>query len=787
MPVLRKRESVQVQQGPTGVIKSRQNVALNNVWAMSDLMAEEAAKYGRLMGQEAEDKAIGLARSAVFSQDQNGTPQMPDDPTKTWGRIAQRVYTDNVEARYADRLAVSVKAHVEAAKNEFPYDLEQFQAAVNGRLDGMQGSVPDQYSGLFQDIVADMKTTAGAQIGRSQGAMMDQQQSETALGQNDNVSQQLIQLIQSGEMEAASAVLGDQVAHINAYPRHILSDGQKNAMISDLVVSTGTQRLIMDQNVAAMNQGQLAVLIADLNTNNPDVMEYFTMPNDQVPTEQMLRQAASKLNAFYATANGRTSAESTFNHMKKYATGRADDNQTSRNIGDMVVADQIGLVDPETGMRRAMNYTDWTTMSPEDLAHSIQTVKSAGIFPTSLHELFKQIEHGAISDETSLNGAYDTWMALRLAPNRAGDVRDMTVNLGENTKRLFTLASALVDNGSAGDTPLEEAATLISSLAGQEWTDLALAQALTRADTADNWLFNGERVQPENARKAMEARVMEVLSQGGNAFDGVDPAPQEIKEAQMLYETFLRLGESEEDVISMINQSLEGRWAETDVMLGVARSAFDPDTRYGAPQSKSAMESLEWFGRQIGGEVVGAAEGFRTLYSEVLSLGFEDRETDWGADLLQAEPWEFAADKLIRDELLANVDAETYEEMWEAMGYREGEGSRSSPLRAGEHYKLVPDSSGTRDNPVYRVFMLDGTTNRMTEVTGGWRLDLRPAMDEMEANFASYHENMARLRESVSANPPASIEDFHELIKQFGLDPNGSLSAYDYQRERAGY
>jgi len=399
------------------------------------------------------------------------------------------------------------------------------------------------------------------------------------------------------------------------------------------------------------------------------------------------------------------------------------------------------------------------------------------------------VERGSITDEESLEQAYDIWVALKEAPNRAGERRDMTVKFGgDNTRRIFTLATALVDNGSHGDTPLQEAAGLISSLSGQEWTDLTLATAMRR--------ITGDDVSEDDARSVMSSRVIKKLSEGDHAFNGVDPADEEIAEAEMLYETFIRLGESEKDVLNMVDQSLEGRWAETDVMLGVSRSAYDPNIRYAAPQAVSARESFGNFFDALGGGILKEAELTNTLISEMFTLGFFKGETDWGADALLAAPWEFAADSLIREHFENNMSEEDQTDFWSTMGYTGqaidgtgqlvdvGDGTRKSPLRAGEHYKLIPDTAGSTDRPLYRVFVMNAQSNRMTEVPD-FRLDLRPAMAQMQKNFNDFNENMARLKQEVAKNAPASVEDFLKLAEKFGIR-EGYTTPSDLIREGYG-
>jgi len=789
MPVLRKRETVQAQSGQSGVIRPRGNQAAMQLgWQASDMMAQEAAKFGRLMGQETEEKAVGLARNAVFSMDENGVPQMPDNPTGDWGRIGRRAYKDNVERRYADRLAVSVKAQVEAAKTENPYDLDAFMANVNDRLDGMQGSVPENFGGLFNDIVADMKTTAGAAIGRAQGQLHDANQTGVQQGFNDSVISQIGQLIQAGDEDsllAAEAVISDQFRHIANQPDHILSPAQKIAMTQELVVSSGAQRMIAGEDVRGMTPGQLATLIADVNTMNPDLMEYFTMPDGTMATEGMMRQVAGRLNTFYAQANAAEGARGTINDMTAIMEGRATETEKTRTAQDLLIADRAGIVG-EDGTRAAVTWDTWLNMTPEQMARSIETVKTAGFLPASLKQLDLMIQRGSLDTETSLQGAYDLFRALKAAPNLAGEVRDMTGDFSDHTKQIFGLASALVNDGSAGDTPLEEASRRVRTMNEQEWTDVDTAFMMNEYN--DGFFSNGEQVTAENARSYMNRRVVSRLSEGGYAFDGVDPSPQEIKEAQMLYETFMRTaGVDEDGVLDMVTQSMEGRWTDTEAMLGVERSAYAPEVRYAAPAAKSGLETFSNIGRMIGGGAVEGAEAFREAYTSILSLGFDDRETDWGSDLMQAEPWEILADGQIRDALQGASNAE---DIWAAMGYRQGEGTRGSPLRAGEHYKLVPDGSGSVNAPVYRVFMMDKQRGQMVELEGNFRLDLRDGMAEIENNFSAFAENGAKLREEVirrqQNGETISIDMFNDLAEQYMGVRGETPSARDMALEATG-
>jgi len=771
MPVRRKREYVETKTGPTGVVRGASNAnAVQAGFAMSDMMAKEAARFARMMGEEAEEKAVALARNAVFTQDENGTPQFDEKAAEDFGRIGQRAFTSTIQRRYADRLANSVKAHVESAKIENPYDLEAFTKNVNDRLGKMAESVPGEYQGLFADLTSDMKTTAGAQIGRNQGRAMDQEQAMNVVSLTDKAIADAGEAFELGDYEGAQLLFEEHRNYILNQPTNVLSAQEKKQEIDRLTAEFAAKRIDADLDLETVTPAQLSTLMEGLQTGDNELREkFFEVAPGQYASDDVMRKTAARLNAYWQTANQRMSKAGNIEDLTILANGGMDDTSKHRDQTDLLVAQAAQITDPETGARRAMTPLDWMSMDDEQLSMAMTTMKNAGMPSTSLVQAFQMAANGTLESD-QMEALLPVFSMLKMAPNLSGKVRDLTGKLGEEATRIFTLAEALTGNGGEHSYPVTEAMNLIQGLDDQEWSDENLMYVLN--EQKEMFDFGDHVDNPDRARPEMRRRVM------NEVFDGIDPTKAEIGEAMRLYETFLRLETKRDDAAELTQRAMEERWTEDEqgVMMGVRRSALHPDVRYKAPGADNLGQVIE---SGLKGLVADAAEPFErmteyanrfaTMFMPMMGLGYDAR-VDWGLDWWQAETWEIVADQKLRKMLNENP------EMWERVDVprRGSDGKLASPLRAGEHYKLVPDGTGSESQPVYRVFII-GPRGVRTELPE--RLDMREDFAEMHRKRAEAQETYARLLEKFNKgeidfeefwekNPEGSVPDFNEWFPE---------------------
>jgi len=568
MPVTRVRERVQTggRAAPSG--RPADTSPLTGVLEQNgQMMARLAADYGQIMAQTAAEEGEALAKAAVFSTGPNGLPQLPEDLEGRMGRIASRVYNQNIEQHYTHALQTAIRAQIRDAENANMYDPEAFQRDVEDRIAGMAMDLPDEYAGVFDRLVEGEMVDAGLSIGRRVAQVADATQTSQIPVMTDNWRDRALDAVWAGNDDVART-MAESLDFIFDAQDHILTPGQKEELARGLWAEVGAARLIRDLDlVNSDDPAEIASLIERLNSGrDPELMKYFEDPRTGEPSYEMAAVAADRLGQYLSASNQRATAirqrDQTAADMTLMVQGVTTKSKERQATLDLIYANDIGL--EADGQRRPMQWQDWFGLNADQRHRLVRRTKDVGYLSTSLEQAFRRLDTYRDSDEAA--DLFLLYRDLKEGPNNRGEVRDMTGDLPERVQQVMELASALHGFGGVASESIGEAFRLMDGLEGQDWGDEQLADLLNR----------------KNREWGRDTRITEETAQGelrrliGTNMSDIEMGERQMGMATTLLETWLRTDNSLEDSLAMTRAAMEGRFSESGAMLGVERSEYAP-------------------------------------------------------------------------------------------------------------------------------------------------------------------------------------------------------------------
>lgn len=762
MPVI--RQPIQVrdtrQMRP---VQSPVNQMGNVLGQQADYLGQKAAQYGRMLSAEAEDKARAWANRAIFTEDENGVPQMPEDITIGMGTAAQNAYQASMADHMAHRLQVAVKNKVNEAKNANMDDLDAFAAQANTSIAKMQESLPPEFGGAFQSIVTEAMVSAQYEIGRSQ-AILERETTKAEIPEMLRTYRQTLgDLILSGADDASVQMhlLGD-IQWIQGQPDNIMSPLQKQKHIGDLLFTAGSKRAQMDFDVENMTVNQLTSLIAALKMPNSEqskkLGEYFQRFDalrDRVGLQPWAEGARGDkiydddLGARFAAAlqsgplqlayqrdratNEAAVREARLNDITNGRIGNPND--TDRGLLNQHVSEIIGV--PITA-----SMFESGAIEQEDMDQIILHVKNAGFLGSELRKAF----NGAAvtqNPETFMN-MYDIYVALKDQHNTDDRVVDISELIPDDALQVFEVAEAQIGGGRLDDTTAEMTFEFMDRLRNLgDWTtktrDIATAMK-NESLSGSSW------ISPDVTEDNIDAVISDLVV---NELED-NPHPDEIKQAVNYFNTRFRMqlqGNSDapmERALEMTSQAFSNRWKDSKYFRDGVRTQYGPEKFYSAPMPQTVGEAIGRIWKK--GIKAPALEGVESLMPMLGMYLGENREfSEWtiGAALARAEPFDLIMDRKIHD-IISNLPED--QKPFYALPYHTKEDgtydeTRNDLYEAGVHYFLeyVP---GSGRFPRYNVIMLGSDMNHGVthRVEGLQNIDVSADFKELTGQITTYDQ-----------------------------------------------
>lgn len=719
MPVNRKRVQIKSNAGGGGVTRgARFNAsggrAVGQAFKeVSNRAARHAAEYSRAMASAAEEEGLALAKAAVFSQDEMGTPQLPPNAAERMGSIARRAYDGAIEERYAHQLTTAVRAQVGDAHNANLYDMDAFLDDANTRLEAMGENVPEHMQGAFQQISTGVLADQGAQIGRRQGQLAIRNARDRApLTVNDAV-QSAVDNVHAGYDDRARMLVDDTLEMIDKTGTEIMSPGDKRDAKKSALLRVGVARMQQDLDLAEASPAELSRIIADLKLGeDEDLLKYFQHDGVDFDKRELAGRAANEINSLLGEANRRQRERAAqAQEAGKVAIireGGARDTQGNRELLDQDLSRRAKIRRKDGNGYRPLTMHDWANMEDEERHSLVSLSKDAGFRPESMNQFFRGAMRG--DDPELLAAGFELYRDLREAPNSRGESGvDLTADLPEKVKEVYGIAELLHGSGDVGQEGIQEAFGLWNSLKEEgDWSDDKWAKELY--PSIGGGMFSGGALTPDNWQDRLGEYMEDEL------FSGVTEEPKEREEAMRIFKTYYRAGaglHGFDEAMEMTRQSMEGRWVETDYMN--RRSSYAPEKWYPEPASDGFMDAF-WKADSAVNDAIFDFIGIEK--GEGIGFGI-------GSDALtrtRVNTFDMVAHKGIK-ELVENHPDPLFREQYA----NEGE-----LYIGGRDYLLKPASKGTP--PVYHVMMKgdDGTAHPIGT------LDVRQKYEDMtkiDVNF----------------------------------------------------
>ena len=745
MPVLRKRERVQMQVGLSPV-SARENPLVASLGQQAADMARRASAYGSAMAIAAEDEAKALVRAAVMTEDENGIPRLPPNPTLRMGRIAQRTYDAGIADRMVHQLSTAVGAIVTDVENENLYDPQAFSDALGARLDEFGANIPPEFGGTVQDLAANAAVQAGGNVGR-RSAELSMEDARTRIpSQIADATAQISQSILAGDMDGADALIEEAIAMVNRTSDVVMNAGEKAKAVEGFYFDAGYNRLLYDSGISTATA--LPSEIMDLHDRllsgeDPDLLSYFLRPGLDAPDMDMAEKAAFKLVQLAGGANKRLAAENDraekTGKVNLLLQGYAPDNAQYQELGDEVLGRQLDLR-TENGAARPMAPEDWLSMDQAQLASAMQQVKGTGIVPTSMRQLFTKLERG--NDPAQMVPAFYLWRDLREQATEDG----VTVNLNEVVPKRLQSIFGLVDVSHGSGSPTEDGIALamntITALEQQPWDDGLFAAKVSADASFTSELWNG-KTTADNVNERATELIRDKVFEGGVASQAQEA------EALAYFQTMLRTKLSVDDALAATHSSFAGRLKESRYMTTEGRNAYAPE-RYYPAQTDGSMKEL--------------FSSWRDLMKE---KGIElDGKPESGAranGMMSANPMSGAASAALSPgmtqagffDLLADTEIKKILKATPRMADAMGVNVDQAFFRAGVDYSLE-FARWADGRPVYKVF-IENENGRRVPLPG--ELDVRKNYDQfVKTSELAASIDTARRTRLAQAMMEASIE-----------------------------
>ncbi len=771
--------------------------------------ARKAAEYGRLFVNEGEEFAEQMVREAVFSEDENGVPQMPENKRKWMGSVVAKTYNNRMAEAMTLRLRNSIRNKINEAQNANIGDFEGFQKQADQSAKAMISTLPQEFRGAFQNLWTTEIVNAGGTVGREQALIEREIQKADLTSNFDETLSDMVQLYEQGPTSLAAAELRFkyQMEEILNAPYTLFSAAEKDTMIKTLIYRVGKSRMISDFNLRNKTVSQLTKLSASLQ--NPESDEYkefskyfamysrraaelglsdispWTKPNGGYDGEigrslsldsakQFAKEIQSELIplARQRAANAEAQAEKQ-DMIDDILNGVLANDRNSisakhRNTFDNALASMYGLEN--------LHWTDWVygdskKMSEQTINNIMMNVKTAGFLPMSLQQAFQRLN--TVQDEQEFMNTYDVYVRLRDQANIMGNTKDLASLVPEDALLRLEMAELLLAKGSTNDNTLEQTRDMMDTwreLERQdpEWQNahIEFAAAMRNEGYYSSWLpstilgitdnniaANFTADELEKNPKLLDSTLKEFLKEELNL--GENTNVHELNEAVSLFKKYFRLQATAsekplETALEFARKTLNGRYYhDSKYFANGVSSKMAPELYYADPMPRTITEAFaNFWTKNIS---AGAREGLESLIGGSWWRPYADnvefKEFDFGAALARASIFDVIVDQKI-NEIMQNTDASEYAKY--ALPYKKNSDGtytkkRNGFYEAGVHYHLVP-TQGRGGIPTYNIMMIGSGMDNERVFTLAKDVSFHKEFEAMTGEITTYDQTMRYAR-----------------------------------------
>ena len=510
MPIM--RQPIQIRDTRNMTTVRSQRSGLGDVLSQqSQYYFQRSRQYGQMFIAEGEEFARKLAREAVFSEDENGVPQMPERETKFMGSVVAKTYNAAMAEQMTYRLQTAIRKQIKEAEIANQGDVEGYAKEAVKRTSKMLENLPQEFHGAFQRIRDTEFGEAGFKVGREEAALDLIDQRISYSNHLNSLEPRIRGDFLQGLEELGEAQLGSTIEFIIKQPRTVIGPDQKGKDIKRLLYIAGRSRFFRDFDVENMSSTQLKVLRQKLQLSNfrdeIEFSKYFKGFDTTVAIaqqkmfeqtgykeninlafetdadgnflydEQMGEWFASELSALVETARLREVAQE--NMLNAEARWNSIKNGRIRNL-----TKEDGLV-YDSKLASMLNIHGVTTLSPamwetgefneEQLNGMMVQIKQAGLLPPSLEGAFRSA--AVTQDQDKFKNLYDIYVRLKDMHNMSGNTVDLASIMPDDSEVIFGFADTLLGKGQLGSFGMEqfwgteEKSGLFKRWQDQEFTD----------------------------------------------------------------------------------------------------------------------------------------------------------------------------------------------------------------------------------------------------------------------------------------------------------------------------
>ena len=718
MPVI--REPIQIRDTRNmNTVRSPASGMGQMLSQQSQYYFQKASQYGRMFIAEGEEQAKQWVREAIFSEDENGVPQLPPEPAEAKGSAVRQTYDTGMAQAWTLRLRDSIRNTINEAKNSNIKDMEGFQKQAEASAIKMIETLPTEMRGAFQQLWTTEIVDAGGQVGREQAILEQEYQLSVFVPDIEERLSALVLNYEQGTVDHEAAKLSFKyiIEDIINKPDTLITGAEKNTMIEDLIFRVGKSRMIADFQMRDRNVSELTRLSAALL--NPESNEYKEFAKyfgeySRTAAELGLEDISPWVNPVggHESELSRTlnmeSAAKFANQIRSefipLARQRAADAEAQHDHQIMVDDIFNGLMasdrnsisakhrivfNQELANRagfKTLNWTDWVygnadKMSEDKINSIMMMVKTAGFLPQSLQQAFQRLN--TVQDEQEFMNTYDVYVRLRDQANIMGNTKDIASLVPEDALLRLEMAELLLAKGSLNDNTLKQTREMMD-----DWIELErqdpnwenanneFADAFRNEGYGASWLpstilgltdynfaANDIADELEKNPKKLDLILMETLKDELNL--GENTNVHELNEALSLFKKYFRLQATAsekpmETALEFARKTLNGRYYHN--------SKYSPS----GTSSKSAIEiyysdpfpttMTEFFGefwrKNISAGIREAGESF--LYGSWWRPYADNVEfnelVDLGASLKRANVIDIIIDQKI-NEIMQTTDA----------------------------------------------------------------------------------------------------------------------------------
>ena len=797
MPIM--RQPIQIRDTRNMTTVRSQRSGLGDVLSQqSQYYFQKASQYGRMFIAEGEQQAEQWVREAIFSEDENGVPQLPPEPSKVMGSAVRETYDKRMAEAYTLRLRSSIRNQINEAQNSNIGDYEGFQKQTDASARRMLETLPVEMRGAFQSLWTSEMVNAGASVGREQALILLEIQRADF---HQNFEEKLSSLVLNYEQgpvdhEAAKLSFKYIMEEIINAPNTLITASQKNEKIEQLIYRVGKSRMINDFKLKDRNTSELTRLAAALeNPNSNEYKEfskYFAEYSKQAaelgledispwvtPTggyDSELRKTLNMESAaqfakeirseFMPLARQRAAeAEAQFEYQNLVndifngvlSSSGKDLPKKARIVFNNELANRAGL--------ETLDWTDWVygdskKMSEDTINKIMMQVKTAGFLPQSLQQAVTRLS--IVDNEQEFMNTYDVYVRLRDQANIMGNTKDLASLVPEDALLRLEMAELLLAKGATNDNTLPQVNEMIKTWKDLEAQDPNWENAhneFARAFRNEGYgsaLFGGNEVADalESDRKKLDLTLKEVLKDELNL--GENTNVHELNEAVALFKKYFRLQATAsekplETALDFTRKTLNGRYYHDSKYLPPGTSSkMAPEIYYSdrIPTTLTAFLGQFWR-KNISAGISEAGES--VLYGSwwrPYADNIEWKEGDLGAALKRASVFDIIMDQKIDELMKTNPDFQDKAKF--SLPYEKDENgnyvrkkglifNRNGLYEAGVHYYLVP-TLGKGGIPTYDIRMIGAGMQNEVAFTLAKDVSVDKEFKEMTGEINTYDE-----------------------------------------------